>query len=195
MIYNYTELEKKKIIKTHSSNTINFTFIGMITKRKNILSMIKGIRLLYEANANVKLFIIGNNGNALKEIKDYITLHKLQNVVKILLNCSENQKKQILESTFCFLHPSHLEGFCYPVIEAMSYGLPIIYNDIDIFNEIIGGYGLKVKFNNSVNFRTKCEKIINNKTFRDDLISGSFERFYFFSKYKYRKKMINFYNG
>ena len=70
----------------------------------------------------------------------------------------------------------------------MSYGLPIIYNDIDIFNEIIGECGLKVKFNNSVNFRTKCEEIINNKSFRDDLISGSIERFYFFSKYKYRKK-------
>ncbi|HEY8389693.1 MAG TPA: glycosyltransferase [Clostridia bacterium] len=130
--YNRSQKEKDEI---------NITFIGRKTKK------IKGIDLLLKAVNKVKFELIKNNvkiniygpnrGNTDNYINKFIKKNKLENLVFNHEAVFGESKNKVLENTDIFIHTSRTEGLPTAVIEAMSYGVPVlvtrgtgIYDDV-----------------------------------------------------------------
>jgi glycosyltransferase involved in cell wall biosynthesis len=60
--------------------------------------------------------------------------------VRRLSYVSDRQREELYRNASLFLMPSSYEGFGLPMLEAMSYGLPVVCSDIPPLREIgVGG--------------------------------------------------------
>ncbi|MBF6640017.1 glycosyltransferase family 4 protein [Flavobacterium sp. J49] len=98
----------------------------------------KGLIYLFEAinksDKNVTLKIAGREGDASKDLLDYIRLNKLESKIQFI-GFKDDLSAYFLEAD-AYISNSFFEGSPGSVIEAMSYGLPLILSDIPEHREI-----------------------------------------------------------
>lgn len=102
--------------------------IGRLNYWKGFFMAVKGFHLFLDNGGKGKLEIYGE-GPELKKIKRYIDKHNLNNHVKIKGFVSNIKIKEVLRNADVLLHPSFREGGSWSIMEAMSYGLPVICLD------------------------------------------------------------------
>lgn len=119
---------------------IQLLYIGVFTKRKNVLRLIKSVQKLKNQSIDCKLTLIGGNGNQEKEILNFIA-----NKPHFDFRGKIYDKKEllsILKETDIFAMPSLKETFGLVYAEALSQGVPVIYSrneGIDgVFDQNIG---------------------------------------------------------
>lgn len=119
---------------------INVLYIAADRPYKNIELFIGVAKAVEKMNLNL-------------EIK-FILLSKLKNSTKEFIKREHLKNLQVLETvsnlydlyskTDVFLFPSLVEGFGLPLVEAMSFGIPIIYSSKQPMIDIVGDYGIAV---------------------------------------------------
>ena len=55
---------------------------------------------------------------------------------------SDHELHQLYHDAYCFIYPSLNEGFGYPAVEAMSYGVPVLASPFSSITEICGNAAL-----------------------------------------------------
>jgi glycosyltransferase involved in cell wall biosynthesis len=99
----------------------------------------KGLIYLFEAiqqsKQQVRLKIAGREGDASKELLDYIKANQLEGQIEFI-GFNDNLSHYFLEAD-AYISGSFFEGSPGSVIEAMSYGLPLILSDIPEHREIV----------------------------------------------------------
>ena len=73
------------------------------------------------------------------------------------------------------LFPSHYEGFGLPILEAMSYGCPVITSNTSSMPEVAGGAALLVNPNNYSEIADSIILLENNLLLRNILIQLGFK--------------------
>ena len=162
----------KEIVKSISGMDINIQVVEGCSRFnvdvKSVYERIKSIRLgkrqvnvLYVAAdrpyKNVKTFI--NVAKIVNETFSSYNLHfilisKLRNSTKRSVERERISNLEIIEDTDnlsniysksdIFLFPSLIEGFGLPLVEAMSFGIPIIYSNKPPMVDIVGIHGIPV---------------------------------------------------
>lgn len=109
--------------------------IGQIRQKKNFHVLLDAMKLMPEYN----LVIAGEKGSGYAAmIEKKIATDRIDNV--FLLGTVHNAEKiWLYNHCKAFVFPSLFEGFGLPVIEAMSYGKPVISSDKTSLNEICAG--------------------------------------------------------
>lgn len=112
--------------KAERGSVLKLLFLGRIGKRKGVFDLVECFKK-NEAlfNKKVDLFI-GGDGN-IKLLKEKID--KLSNVHYIGWVDNEKKREMFLQSDILIL-PSYNEGLPISILEAMSYGLPIISTNV-----------------------------------------------------------------
>lgn len=136
-------LDNKREMNEYQEPTVLF-FTGALTKRKNLITILKAMKKSEEDNLFLK---VAGNGPQLKKIKKFIKRNDLENHVELLGYLSEDELKTAMHSADLFILPSIKETFGISYIEAMSRGLPIIYTK----NEGVDGIFPKGHVGYSVN--------------------------------------------
>jgi glycosyltransferase involved in cell wall biosynthesis len=108
--------------------------VGGDNRNKNIETIVRLMKFLPN---NYILIRVGRNYNVSKLIKE-LDLEK--RIIK-LGNIDESLLAQLYSGTDIFLFPSIFEGFGSPVVEAMSFGLPVIASSMAALPEVVGGAG------------------------------------------------------
>jgi len=107
-------------------------YIGRIEEKKNINHLIKAFQIFYQKHPDYQLILAGKPGYGFKNIQYQIAnIHYLGYI-------SEEQKKQLLSESSCFVFISKHEGFGFPILEAFDFGLPVVASDIPVLREIGG---------------------------------------------------------
>ena len=139
--------ESSELMKTLTSNP-SFLMVGTLEPRKGHLQAIAAFELLWAANKDVSLIIVGrecwthlqdSERRTVPEIVKKIQTHEQLN--KRLFWFKEASDEFLLEAyknSTCLLFASEGEGFGLPLIEAAHQELPIIARDIPVFREIAG---------------------------------------------------------
>lgn len=79
---------------------------------------------------------------------------------KYITNISIEKLNEYYNTAKCFIKYSSIEGFCYPVIEALATDCPVITSDIPIFNEILPDYKYKTNnLNDIIEYIKEIDKI------------------------------------
>ena len=72
---------------------------------------------------------------------------------------------EIYEETDLLLFPSLYEGFGLPVIEAMSFGIPVIASDIDIMREVVLDSGILCHTDSLKDWKKAIESVLSRENY------------------------------
>lgn len=126
-----------------------FLFVGQIREHKNIFRILDAFKKL---NSELHLVLVGYN---------YDNLHFDIPHVHYLGMIEDNELKAIYAASQCFLFPSLIEGFGFPILEAYSFGIPVITSKDGATEEVAGNLSLLVNPYSVEDIKDKMNLIIN----------------------------------
>lgn len=155
--------------------------IGYITKfgvQKNFEVLFQAIqKLAKQNNINFKLALTIHEG-----IPQFSYIQKIiseMGIAQYIENHGEipfNKIRDLYLSLDLFLFPSLCESFGFTLLEAMSYGIPIIASDIDSNKELLGDQGMFFEAHNANNLVSQVNAIMNNENLYLQLSQYSLKR-------------------
>ncbi len=113
--------------------------VGTIEPRKNQITAIKAMELLWKKNSDfsLPLVIAGKPGWRYEPIFDYAKNSPFKDRIRFTGYCNEHQLAGWYQKAKVFLFPSFYEGFGLPPIEAMSYGVPVVASNCASLPEVL----------------------------------------------------------
>lgn len=123
-----------------NEDKINILFLGVLTKRKGIYDLIEAIKILNDKEIvrEKKLnFIIGGSGKEEVQIKELISKYKLEQCTEMVGWVNGEKKEELLKKSQLSVLPSYNEGLPMAILEAMSYGIPVISTDVGSISEVV----------------------------------------------------------
>ncbi|MCH5167890.1 MAG: glycosyltransferase [Erysipelotrichales bacterium] len=166
------------IIPENQSNleNDNIVFVGKLIPNKNVLDLIQIFSwVLKELYLN--LYIIGE-GPERKKLETYVNTRNIENVFfKGTIN--QEEIESILTHSSLYVSCSEGESAGFSVLEAMSYGIPIVaFDDVKIFSlfviDEINGYLIKNR--NKEEMKKRIIELMNNLEMRKEFGNCSREK-------------------
>ena len=105
-------------------NQIRLLFLGLIGERKGVFDLLHVIKALNKKGYSIQLYI-GGNGDV-GRLKNEIISLDLEEKVFFLGWVGSEKKDSLFKNSDIYVLPSYGEGMPMSIIEAMSYGLPIV---------------------------------------------------------------------
>lgn len=141
-----------------------FIAVGRYNKVKGFDKLIEAFKIFNQNNKTWTLDIVGD-GPERNDLQRKINEYKLGDYVNLI--GLSNDMDYYYRNSSCLLISSKYEGFSMVLIEAMSYGMPVIAFDLPIFTELLpGDYKYIVKQGNIDDFADKMHEIANNYNLR-----------------------------
>lgn len=173
----YTNLKSKILNLKNKDTELNASFVfltvGRLVSVKNIGLQIKAMAEVVKNYPNTELGIVGD-GQEKSNLKSQISKLKLGNSVKLLGR--QNNLEEFYSQADAFLLTSDYEGWGMVVVEAASYGLPIIMTNVGCAGELIkdGESGMVIPVNDQAKLEEAMVRLINNDNLRKKLAEGAF---------------------
>ncbi len=128
-------------------------YVGHIEPRKNLLFMIRNFLLWKNTRGiNMQLKLSGEFWIKSDETKNIISQYKDHPDVELLGYASDEELKKLYSNASGFVHTSFVEGFGFPVAEAMNYGLPILCSGGTACEEISFPYSITTNPGDDLSF-------------------------------------------
>ena len=120
-------------------------FLGALIQRKGVMDLLKAAKSIRNDGIdNFKLLIAGA-GEEEKKLKEYVKENNMSDIVNFIGWITKEQKPKLLENSDVLILPSYNEGLPIAILEAMSYGLPIISTAVGSIAEAVSGNGFLIK--------------------------------------------------
>lgn len=151
--------------------------IGSEEPRKNMENTLKAFWMLKKGFPQLKLLKAGNASptnrkNTLLLMKDL----QLTDDVIFTDYLQEEDLPQIYSNAKLLLFPSLLEGFGFPIVEAMACGCPVVTSDRNPMKEIVGPEQHTVNPLSPNDLAEMCNRILSNLAYRDTIIQNGLMR-------------------
>lgn len=125
---------------------VRIAFVGRLVRSKGVLELVKALAI---ASTRVRhpfrLFVAGNPTFADaaygEEVRQALAEAGLAAQVHFCGGIDDGEKHALLRRSDLFVMPSHHEGFCVPVIEALAAGCHVLAYDAGNLPAIVGDLG------------------------------------------------------
>jgi glycosyltransferase involved in cell wall biosynthesis len=142
--------------------------VGRLVRHKGVHYLIEAFLRLKKEQPKLlhgkKLVIVGTHA----ETRDYETfLKSLAGKSKSIVFLGERtgeELHQVFGGAACFVQPSESEGMSIALLEAMSYGLPIVASDIEANTEVLGDTGMLFDNKNVDALHARLSEMLADKT-------------------------------
>lgn len=122
-----------------------FLFVGTLEPRKNLISLLNAYsRLPESARKKTSLVIAGGAGWGGVDLQNTIKDLNLSPYVKLVGYVDEPTLCALYANARFLAMPSLYEGFGLPLVEAMSYGIPVLTSNNSSMIEVAGNAGILV---------------------------------------------------
>lgn len=184
--------KKESILKKLNLDTDDFiiTFVGRIVKDKGINELINAFDLISAKYLKTKLLLIGDYKNESDPISQ-VSQKIIKNNKSIIYLEFQEDIREYLAISSLFVLPSYREGLPNVLIEAGSYGIPLVATNINGCDEIIqhNENGILINKKDEKDLFDAIEKFITDKEYfkkmknniRKSIISR-YDQKYFWSK-------------
>lgn len=120
-----------------------FLMVGTLEPRKDHDCALDALERLWAGGADPALVIVGSGDWQPPPVVRRIRHHaELDRSLFWLERCNDAELRALYASVDSLLFTSRAEGFGLPMVEAASFGLPIICSDIPVFREIAGAHAV-----------------------------------------------------
>ena len=169
-------------LRNLNNGYLTFTYIATDRKYKNIdlFLRLSNVEIL---GIKIRFLLVSNMAKrkAEKVSREFPRVSIISNVTDI---------KSIYKQTDVLLHPSLYEGFGRPVIEAMSFGIPVLVSNIKPLKEIVINEANLCIPNDIECWIDKILNITKPKVYRD-AAQYSLERFENYSYEKFKQRILS----
>lgn len=166
----FDNFKKDKII-----NEPYLLFVGLRKRYKNFFMFLKGFSLSNSLKKDFKIVCFGGGKFDNKELQTFNELGlNLKNIIQI--EGDDQILSNLYKNAETFIFPSLYEGFGLPIIEAMSYGCPVILSSIEVFKEIAGDSALFFEPNSPESIKEKIENLVYSNENKKILISKGYRQ-------------------
>jgi len=143
------------------------TFMGFIGSRKGVFDLLEAIKDL-NGTYDYHLEICGS-GEEVK-LKNKIIENNLQSVTTFHGWIGSKEKDIILRRTSIFILPSYDEGFPMVLLEAMSYGIPVISTPVGGIPELVEKEnGFLIKPGDIYSLKEKIQFLLEHSNIREQI--------------------------
>lgn len=122
-----------------NSKPFQILYLGVLIKRKGVKDLLNAINILYN-DYGVKdiRVVIAGSGEEEEELKEITEKLGLQDCVFFNGWTTGNEKIKLIKESQALVLPSYNEGMPIAILEAMSYGMPIIATQVgDIREQVL----------------------------------------------------------
>ncbi len=165
--------------------------VGTIEKRKNQLSLLKAI---HKAQLNIPVVFVGKPTLYTTSLIQFITEKKLEDRVRFLNNIKTTDLAGLYQKASLSVYISMFEGFGLPIIESMASGCPVITSNVSCLPETAGDAAVLCDPENIDEIGEKIKLLLENDSFRNEMIEKSKERSKLFHPEKYSQNLISLYS-
>lgn len=195
----YQSSENHSINKSLTSTKKYILHIGTFEKRKDLLTLIKGFKILKDKlKVDYKLVLAGStyiNGDnkVYLKIEKYLAQNNLNSYVLIPGYIDKNKALYFFSNALMYVFPSIDEGFGIPLIEALKLKVPVVCSNIPIFKEIAKDSVLYFEKQNEISLYEKMKELIESNNLRNKLISKGSERVKKYNRFNFIKEFEKIY--
>lgn len=198
ILNNAVHISEKNI--SWNDNCFKILFMGVLIQRKGVVDLLEAVNNLKSTGQfdNKKLVIAGV-GKEEEALKKYVIENQLEDYIDFAGWVSGNDKEKYYLDSQCFILPSYNEGLPVAILEAMSYGLPIIATDVgdvsQAVNNHINGFlikpgSIKEIEASIIELSSSKEKFEMMSKKSKEIAIDSFSEVYFFEKLEELYKTI-----
>lgn len=149
---------------------VSFLFLGKIGERKGAFDLISAFAAIPLAQRNNAELVIAGDGEGARA-RQLVEQLSLTQSVKILDWVDEQQRDELLTHANVFVLPSYNEGLPMAMLEAMSWGLPVITTPVGGIPELISTAenGLLIAPGKIEQLSAAMQSLIENEQLRTSL--------------------------
>ncbi len=153
-------------INLYNKNSNNILFIGRLEKDKGIYDLINAFKKVVSNIENINLILAGDGEK--EKVNNILEKYGLTKNVVLKGWVNKDEIDRLLGEASLFLLPSYDEGMPISILEAMSFGVPIISTNVGSIPEVITDEnGILInpgdvdKLSDSIEFLFKDENLRN----------------------------------
>ena len=128
-----------------SGNAIELLFVGRLVKAKGVLDLLEAMTLLWEQDPDLHLTLAGSiqfsQADVLAQVDLALTQHGPAGRLSLIGDATDEAIGRLYGTSDIFVMPSHHEGYCVPVVEALRSDCFVIGSDAGNIPTVMGGLG------------------------------------------------------
>jgi glycosyltransferase involved in cell wall biosynthesis len=172
----------RETLQKYSGDTANILSVGRVVPHKSFHHLIEVFaRYHYDYNKNSRLIIVGKGGEGLnsysKQLHDAVQKLGLANNVIFTGGVSDEVLKAYYVVADAFVTVSEHEGFCVPLVEAMSMKLPITAYASTAIPETLGDAGIVWTERNPLLIAESIDRFVRDSAVREALGRRGYRRY------------------
>lgn len=180
---NKVELLEAYIDKAiHESSNVDkkdvISFIGTVEPRKGLHYGISAFKEFLNRHPSYIFKIAGTMkpNDYTNKLKTMVKELQIKDQVEFLGRIGESEKDKLYKESKCFLFPSQNEGYGWVIIEAMSYGLPVIAFDNTAMPYTVNNQNGRIVRNRDIDAMAQAlDEVIDQPSIYDDLVRGAYK--------------------
>lgn len=166
--------QSSSISSTNRSESKYIFYIGGFDYRKNVDGLLKAFSILIQYYSKpIRLVIAGrlpeSSNPLVPDVKKIAHDLGIDKNVEFVGYVEEKDLPGFFQNAELFIFPTLYEGFGLPVLEAMSFGCPVISSQNSSIVEISGGAAKLVNPSNPEKIARAMEEILKNENMRKDM--------------------------
>ncbi|PIY69173.1 hypothetical protein COY90_02075 [Candidatus Roizmanbacteria bacterium CG_4_10_14_0_8_um_filter_39_9] len=176
--------------KQYHFNTPYILYVGTLQPRKNIITLIKSFAFFNKKHPEYSLVIVGKKGWLFDEIFKEARDQYVNNKIIFTGYVTDDELAVLYKNSHCFVLPSFYEGFGLPLLEAMSFGTPVISSFASSLPEIGGEACLYFDPQDPTDLFDKLELLTYDPSLQKQLIAEGKKRTLTYSWNKCAKETL-----
>jgi glycosyltransferase involved in cell wall biosynthesis len=171
--------------------------VGTIERRKNFPRLVDAFTRTEMARSGMRLVIAGSPGDDIESVRATIdTLTPSQKTSVLLLGrVSDSSLHVLYEHAEMLAYPSLDEGFGFPILEAMSHGIPVLGSNRGSIPEIADTAAVLVDPFDVDAISDAVDRLAVDSSLREFLRAKGFERCRYFTWKRTADELIDLYSS
>jgi glycosyltransferase involved in cell wall biosynthesis len=157
--------------------------IGTLEPRKNLPHLVGAFSVLADTHPDLHLVLAGHDGPARPAIDDAIARLSSAARARVIVTGSVDDagKRALLERASVLAYPSIYEGFGFPLLEAMTIGVPVVAARAGSIPEVAGDAALLIEPTDETALAGALEQALSDDAIRARLIARGHDQVRAFS--------------
>ncbi|MGQ1909051.1 glycosyltransferase family 4 protein [Marinifilum sp. RC60d5] len=181
--------------RIESKRKFRLFFLGLIGDNKGIFDLLEVIAENKEQFGKLLILKVAGNGEIIR-LEKRIKELGIDKIVQFQGWVDSKKKEELFRSSDALILPSYKEGLPLSILEAMSYGLPIISSDVGGIPDLLLTHknGILLEPGNKLSIQQAIMSLVNNKDLVEKFSKRSIEGVAEFYPQSVLKKLNSIYD-